>query len=111
MYRIGKKQKRAILTADGNEVVVFPKGKEALAEKVCNLLNAELKVNKISSSAVLTDSLPLDNDKTWNTHDVIAKLCEATDILLHKKDYDGHGHEEILICLERGRELLQQIKR
>lgn len=42
MYRIGKKQKRAILTENGNEVVVFPKGKEALAEKVCNLLNAEL---------------------------------------------------------------------
>ena len=45
MYRIGKKQKRAILTENGSEVVVFPKGKEALAEKVCNLLNAELGDN------------------------------------------------------------------
>lgn len=41
MYRLGKKQKRAILTEDGHEVVVFPKGKETLAEKVCNLLNAD----------------------------------------------------------------------
>lgn len=72
---------------------------------------AEELAKVFSSNAVLTDSLPLDNDKAWNTHDVIEKLCEATDILLHKKDYDGHGHEEILICLQRGRELLQQIKR
>lgn len=60
MYRIGKKQKRAILTANGNEVVVFPKGKEALAEKVCNLLNADLEVNKISSNGMLAVSLPSD---------------------------------------------------
>jgi hypothetical protein len=43
MYRLGKKQKRAILTVDGHEVVVFEKGKEKLAEKVCNLLNADLR--------------------------------------------------------------------
>jgi len=57
-----------------------------------------------------SEELPLDNDKAWNTHDVIAKLVEAADILLHKKDYDGHGWEEIEICYKRGKELLQQIK-
>ena len=38
-YRIGRKQKRAILTEDGYEVVVFAKGKEDMAELVCRLLN------------------------------------------------------------------------
>lgn len=38
-YRIGRKQKRAILTEDGHEVVVFAKGKEDMAELVCRLLN------------------------------------------------------------------------
>lgn len=74
MYRIGKKQKRAILTADGNEVVVFPKGKEALAKKVCNLLNAELEVNKISSSAVLAVSV-LPNE----LQDIINCMMKADD--------------------------------
>lgn len=39
IYKLGKKQKRALLTIDGKEVVLFSKGQEALAEKVCNLLN------------------------------------------------------------------------
>lgn len=39
MYRLGRRQKRALLTADGHEVVVFKKGQEKMAEKVCRLLN------------------------------------------------------------------------
>lgn len=35
----------------------------------------------------------------WTLNDIIKKLCEATDILLHEKDYDGHGYEEMQICL------------
>ena len=60
---------------------------------------------------LLADSLPLDGDKAWDTLSVIAKLVEAADILLHKKDYDGHGWEEIEICYKRGLEILQQYKR
>lgn len=45
MYRIGKSQKRALLTEEGREVVIFSKGQEALAEKVCNLLNGQTKNN------------------------------------------------------------------
>lgn len=63
MYRVGKKQNRAILTEDGNEVVVFPKGKESLAEKVCNLLNADLEINKIYSNAVLVVTSDLKENK------------------------------------------------
>ena len=54
--------------------------------------------------------LPMDSDKAWSTYHVIEKLVESADILLHKKDYDGHGWEEIEICYQRGKEILQQIK-
>lgn len=47
-YRIGRKQKRALLTADGSEVVVFNKGQEALAELVCRLLNEQ----RLNSSGI-----------------------------------------------------------
>ena len=60
---------------------------------------------------LLADSLPLDGQKAWDTQSVLAKLVEAADILLHNKDYDGHGWEEIEICYKRGKELLQQYKR
>ena len=60
---------------------------------------------------LLADSLPLDSDKAWDTLSVLAKLVEAADILLHRKDYDGHGWEEIEICYKRGKEILQQYKR
>ncbi|MBP7860011.1 hypothetical protein KA001_03575 [Patescibacteria group bacterium] len=52
--------------------------------------------------------LPLDSDKPWDTISVIAKLVEAADILLHQKDYDGHGWEEIQVCYERGKEIVDQ---
>jgi len=34
-------------------------------------------------------------------------LVEAADILLHKKDYDGHGWEEMEICYKIGLEILK----
>ena len=40
-YRIGRKQKRAIINEDGIEVALFSKGQEELAEKVCKKLNEE----------------------------------------------------------------------
>lgn len=58
----------------------------------------------------LSDSFPLDGDNSCDTLSVIAKLVEAADILLHKKDYDGHGWEEIEICYKRGLKILQQHK-
>jgi hypothetical protein len=39
MYRLGKKQKRAILDSKGIEVVIFPKGKELYAELFVEFLN------------------------------------------------------------------------
>ena len=38
-FRLGKKQNRAVLDADGHQVVVFNKGHEYLAEEYVNLIN------------------------------------------------------------------------
>lgn len=38
-FRIGKKQLRAVLDADGHEVVVFPKGLENMAKEYVEFLN------------------------------------------------------------------------
>ncbi len=39
--RLGKKQKRAVLDSKGNEIVVFPKGKEWYAKKFVELFNKD----------------------------------------------------------------------
>ena len=44
--RRGRKQQRAVLDAEGNEVVVFTKGKEAIALKMVELFNKEWELNK-----------------------------------------------------------------
>ena len=43
-------------------------------------------------SSVLLSKLDYE---PWTTLDIIAKLSEATEILLYQKNYDGHGWEEI----------------
>jgi|WetSurMetagenome_2_1015567.scaffolds.fasta_scaffold00103_17 hypothetical protein len=48
----------------------------------------------------------LESDNSWSTIDVLKKLIEATEILLHEKNYDGHGWEEISHCVKRGKEIL-----
>lgn len=40
-YRLGRKQKLALLTQDGHFVAMFSKGKEEVAQKVVELLNKE----------------------------------------------------------------------
>jgi len=44
MYRIGRKQKRALLTNDGILVALFEKGQEELAELTCRLLNEQCNI-------------------------------------------------------------------
>jgi hypothetical protein len=38
-FRVGKKQKRAVLDAKGLEVVIFREGCEEMAQDYCNFLN------------------------------------------------------------------------
>jgi hypothetical protein len=46
----------------------------------------------------------------WPFIDVLKKLVESADILLHKKDYDGHGWEQIEICFKRGQEIIKELE-
>ena len=41
MYRVGRKQKRALLDKNGLLVALFHKGQEHIAELVCKLLNEQ----------------------------------------------------------------------
>lgn len=61
-YRLGKKQKRAILTNDGKEVVVFNNGQEQLAELVCNLLNIHAEHLQQASVPSVESELNLIHD-------------------------------------------------
>ena len=45
----------------------------------------------------------------WPLHEVLAKLTNATGILLDRLDYDGHGHEGIRYAQIAGKEILAKI--
>lgn len=45
-YRVGRKQKRVILDEHGHEVAICHKGKEEVAQKICDLLNEHGLVSK-----------------------------------------------------------------
>ena len=47
----------------------------------------------------------------WPPRDVVEKLCQAADMLLNDYNYDGHGHEEMSIAVERGWEWINQSNR
>ncbi|HDY66653.1 MAG TPA: hypothetical protein ENH85_02555 [Candidatus Scalindua sp.] len=46
----------------------------------------------------------------WPPRDIVEKLTIAADVLLHKKDYDGHGWEGIEYCWRLAKEWLQSIQ-
>lgn len=67
------------------------------------------KTKSLNTDSV-NEKLPHDNDKSWNTYDVITKLTEAANILLYDRNYDGHGWEEIEMCCKRGKEICDGLK-
>lgn len=44
--------------------------------------------------------------ESWPLRDVLAKLVEASEILLHQKNYDGHGWEQISHAVDRAKAAL-----
>jgi hypothetical protein len=46
------------------------------------------------------------NDEPWSLREVLAKLVESADILLHQKDYDGAHWELIQSAWEHGKHYL-----
>ena len=64
-----------------------------------------------SKQSLIHDVMPslqsvLALDNAWCLKDVMKKLIEASEILLHQKNYDGHGWEEISHCVDRGKEIV-----
>ncbi len=56
-----------------------------------------------------TELLQLDNP--WPLIDVLDKLQDSADKLLHKYNYDGAGHEEVLLCLNRAKEIVKSMEK
>lgn len=48
-------------------------------------------------------------EEAWPLINVLEKLVEATNILLHKKSYDGHGWEDINHCVARGEQIIKNL--
>lgn len=63
----------------------------------------------------LTPTKPVDiteydtGNTAWPFKDVLTKLVEASDILLHKRDYDGHGWEEHELCFRLAKAILTKL--
>lgn len=64
-----------------------------------------------------TLSTPTDKEETsihdydesaWPLPDMLKKLVDGCDILLHKKDYDGPDHEEILGCVKLAKRIIKR---
>lgn len=71
------------------------------------MLEDKKQIPQLLETAVmpsLQSVLALDN--AWCLKDVMKKLIEASEILLHQKNYDGHGWEEISHCVDRGKEIV-----
>ena len=60
MYRIGKKQRRALLDESGHLVALFEKGQEELAVLTCELLNNQ----ELRPSVKSEDLERIDRDRT-----------------------------------------------
>lgn len=57
----------------------------------------------------VTDIMCLENP--WPTIDVLKRLIWASEYLVNEKDYDGLNHEEITLCVKRGKEILELMKK
>lgn len=59
-------------------------------------------------------SLPLERilrlDQPYSLPEVLKGLIEAADILLHKKDYDGHGWETLEYCYRHAKEIVAEFE-
>lgn len=54
------------------------------------------------------DTRKEEMQEPWPIHDVVSKLVEASEILLHKKNYDGHGWEEISHAVAYAKQWLEE---
>ena len=77
-YRVGRKQKRVILDENGHEVAICHKGKEEVAQQICDLLNEHGLVSKNESLRVVSHC-PLCNSYNlhqYKLHHIHCKDCK-----------------------------------
>lgn len=60
------------------------------------------RVEAAEKRAELTEG----GEENWPLHDVLSRLADFADDRLTRKDYDGHGHEALRICVDRARAIL-----
>lgn len=73
-----------------------------MKERIRDLVSAESNVEELKHEVERLRRY----SQPWPLIDIVRKLCEATEILLYQKDYDGDGHEQISHALIAGREWL-----
>jgi hypothetical protein len=66
------------------------------------------KVQAVEAMPISTQALGIDT--AWPLVDVLDKLIEGTEILLNKKNYDGHGWEEISLAVKKGKEVVSLLR-
>lgn len=71
-YRVGKKQNRAVLDANGLEVVIFPEGNEIFAQEFCQMLN-----NKSSDKY---DTSIMENSQLIKHNNLKSIICAFFDV-------------------------------
>lgn len=89
-------------------LAVTEAGRETLTERILKALPPAPSSVRVLDLVTVQDALGLT--EPWNTVEVIKKLIEAAEILLHEKDYDGHGWEEIAGCVRYGKERIEKLE-
>ena len=63
---------------------------------------------------IVMRSLPIEKvlrlDQPFNLEEILKGLVEASDILLHKKDYDGHGWEHLEYCYRHAKDVIRVLQ-
>lgn len=89
----------------------FPREPRTQLEKHLSLVLVDVQKerNKLQEEIARLRGLFRLND-AWPLKDILKKLIDGTDILLHKKDYDALGWEDYEHAFTRGKVVLQQIE-
>lgn len=79
---------------------------EAMRDKLNEqiAMSAKCPMAPVERPALLFD----DRTEEWPLRDILLRLAEFADDRLTRKDYDGHGHEALRICVDRVRAILKE---
>ncbi len=74
------------------------------------LLREQRAVEQAKEEWLKEKAKMLRAEYSWDTISILEKLSDATDVLLHEKDYDRHGWEEIEYAWGASKELIVSLK-